>query len=351
MKKNKLLLILLSFVLVSSVNATIHTIFAGSYYYSPTTLTINQGDTVEWINNGGTHDINANINSITGSSFNNPVSFQSSATNSTGATIYTHVFNIPGTYNYDCSIGSHAAAGMVGSIIVTASNTIYDIVSNSSDHTTLKAAIDACSLDGTLSGAGPYTLFAPTDDAFNLLPAGTVTALLNDIPQLTSILLHHVVGGTVMSNMLSNNQVVTTANGTDVTVTINSNGVFIDNAQVTAVDIVADNGVVHVIDAVLLPPADCAGIINGIASVDECGTCHQSYMYAGMGAVTYIDTYDDTVGLGGTFVLAGSPMDVMSNPNWISDPSICPNTIYDICLLYTSPSPRDGLLSRMPSSA
>ena len=76
----------------------------------------------------------------------------------------------------------------------TPTNSIYDIVSNSPNHTTLKVAIDTCALDGTLSGAGPFTLFAPTDAAFNLLPAGTVTALLADIPQLTDILLHHVVG-------------------------------------------------------------------------------------------------------------------------------------------------------------
>jgi len=132
-------------------------------------------------------------------------------------------------------------------------NTIYDIVSNSADHATLKAAVDACSLDGVLSGPGPFTLFAPTDAAFNLLPAGTVTALLNDIPQLTNILKHHVVADSVMSTMLTNGQIVTTLFGTDVTVTINANGVFIDNAQVIVADLVADNGVVHVIDAVLLP--------------------------------------------------------------------------------------------------
>ena len=108
-------------------------------------------------------------------------------------------------------------------------------------------------MDGVLSAAGPYTLFAPTDAAFNLLPAGTVTALLNDIPQLTNILKHHVVADSVMSGMLSNGQVVTTLFGTDITVTINSSGVFIDNAQVTVADVVAENGVVHVIDAVLLP--------------------------------------------------------------------------------------------------
>tara|TARA_B100002052_G_scaffold196097_1_gene178846 strand:- start:16298 stop:17638 length:1341 start_codon:yes stop_codon:yes gene_type:complete len=145
-------------------------------------------------------------------------------------------------------------------------NSIYDIVSNSNDHTTLKTAIDACALDGVLSGSGPFTLFAPTDAAFNLLPAGTVTALLNDIPQLTNILKHHVVADSVMSGMLSNGQIVTTLLGTDVTVTINSSGVFVDNAQVTMVDLVADNGVVHVIDAVLLPPTPQTNTIYDIVS-------------------------------------------------------------------------------------
>ena len=253
MKTSKLLLSLILCSIASTLSATIHTINAGSYYYTPASLSVNIGDTVEWINDGGTHDVNADIDSQTGLSFNNPVSFQSSSSSIPSSVIYTHIFTVSGTYNYDCSIGSHAASGMVGSIIVNSSNTIYDIVSNSTDHATLKTAIDACALDGTLSGTGPFTLFAPTDAAFNLLPSGTVTALLNDIPQLTSILLHHVVQGTVMSNMLSNNQIVTTVNGTDVIVVINSNGVFIDNAQVTVADIVADNGVVHVIDAVLLP--------------------------------------------------------------------------------------------------
>jgi len=153
----------------------------------------------------------------------------------------------------------------------TQTNSIYDIVSNSNDHTTLKVAIDACALDAVLSDPGTLTLFAPTDAAFNLLPAGTVTALLNDIPQLTDILKHHVVGATAMSGMLSNNQVVTTLLGTDVTVTINANGVFIDNAQVTVADIVADNGVVHVIDAVLLPTT---------TSVSELNSLDKEYLYS-----------------------------------------------------------------------
>jgi uncharacterized surface protein with fasciclin (FAS1) repeats len=142
------------------------------------------------------------------------------------------------------------------------SNSIYDIVSNSTDHTTLKIAIDACALDGVLSGSGPFTLFAPTDAAFNLLPAGTVTALLNDIPALTDILKHHVVADSVMSSMLSNNQIVTTLLGTAATVTISGGNVYIDNAMVTFADLVADNGVVHVIDAVLLPATTSVGNIS-----------------------------------------------------------------------------------------
>ena len=121
-------------------------------------------------------------------------------------------------------------------------NTVYDIVSNSPDHTTLKVAVDACSLDGTLSGPGPFTLFAPTDAAFNALPSGTVPALLNDIPTLTNILLHHAVGDSAMSTMLSNGQMVTTLLGTDLTVTIDTTGVYIDGAMVTVADVVADNG-------------------------------------------------------------------------------------------------------------
>jgi len=250
MKKIKLLIC--SLILIgANANAANYNIDSGDYYYSPSSLAVNVGDTVSWTNLGGFHNVNFDISSITGLSFNNPVSFISTPVGP-GA-MYTYVFTVAGTYEYDCSIGQHAANGMVGIITVNASNSIYDIVSNSSDHTTLKVAIDACALNGILSDPGSLTLFAPTDAAFNLLPAGTVTALLADIPTLTDILKHHVVGASVMSGMLSNAQVVTTLLGTDVIVTINSMGVFIDNAQVTVADIVADNGVVHVIDAVLIP--------------------------------------------------------------------------------------------------
>ncbi len=99
-----------------------YTINTGSYYYTPSSLTIDVGDSVIWINDGGYHDVNGNINSITGQPFNNPVTFDSPATSTLGAVIFAYKFTVAGTYNYDCSVGSHAASGMVGSVTV---NSLY----------------------------------------------------------------------------------------------------------------------------------------------------------------------------------------------------------------------------------
>jgi uncharacterized surface protein with fasciclin (FAS1) repeats len=134
------------------------------------------------------------------------------------------------------------------------SNTVVDIIVNSEVHNTLEAAVVAAGLVETLSGAGPFTVFAPTDAAFNLLPAGTIDALLADpAGLLTEILFYHVVSGTALSTDLSDQQEIVTLNGLPVTVTINGSGVFINDSQVIIADIIADNGVVHVIDAVLIP--------------------------------------------------------------------------------------------------
>ena len=92
------------------------------------------------------------------------------------------------------------------------------MVVTSGDHIFLEIASVTCGLGGTLSGPGPFRLFAPTDAAFNALGPATLLSLLADLPQLTNILKHHVVGDSVMSGMLSNGQVVTTLLGTDVVV-------------------------------------------------------------------------------------------------------------------------------------
>jgi uncharacterized surface protein with fasciclin (FAS1) repeats len=132
--------------------------------------------------------------------------------------------------------------------------TVVDIIVDSPDHETLEAAVIAADLAGTLSGEGPFTVFAPTDDAFAAVDSALLAAVLADIPTLTAILTYHVHGGNALSTDLMDGMEVTTLNGASVTVTINEEGTFINDAQVIVADLIGSNGVVHVIDAVLLPP-------------------------------------------------------------------------------------------------
>ncbi len=129
---------------------------------------------------------------------------------------------------------------------------IVETAVDAGSFTTLVAAVQAAGLVDTLSGEGPFTVFAPTDEAFSALPEGTVEGLLNDIPTLTAILNYHVVPGAVMSTDLSDGMTATTVQGTDITISIGE-GVMIDGANVVAADIETSNGIIHVIDSVILP--------------------------------------------------------------------------------------------------
>jgi len=133
------------------------------------------------------------------------------------------------------------------------SKDIVDTAVDAGTFQTLVAAVTAAGLVDTLKGDGPFTVFAPTDDAFAALPEGTVEALLGDIPTLTSILTYHVVPGKVMSTDLSDGMMAGTVNGAEVTIGT-MDGVTVNGANVVAADIEASNGVIHVIDAVILPP-------------------------------------------------------------------------------------------------
>lgn len=132
---------------------------------------------------------------------------------------------------------------------------IAEIAVEDGRFTTLVAALDAAGLVETLSNDGSFTVFAPTDDAFAKLPAGTVEALLEDIPALTSILLYHVVEGNVMAEDVVKLNSATTLNGQDVMIKVDMGKVYVNDAQVVITDIQASNGVIHVIDSVILPPA------------------------------------------------------------------------------------------------
>jgi uncharacterized surface protein with fasciclin (FAS1) repeats len=118
---------------------------------------------------------------------------------------------------------------------------------------TLVTTVKTAELVETLSGPGPFTVFAPTDEAFGKLPEGTVEGLLDNIEKLKSILTYHVVSGKVMSSDVVNLDSAETVNGQNITITVKDGTVMINNAQVIKADIECTNGVIHVIDTVLLP--------------------------------------------------------------------------------------------------
>jgi len=136
-----------------------------------------------------------------------------------------------------------------------AAKDVVDIAIGSADHTTLVAAVQAAGLVETLKGAGPFTIFAPTNAAFEALPAGTVEGLLKAEKKadLTNILTYHVVAGNVKAADLKDGQKIKTLQGGELTVAIKDGKVTINGANVTAADLAGTNGVIHVIDAVLMP--------------------------------------------------------------------------------------------------
>jgi len=131
---------------------------------------------------------------------------------------------------------------------------IVDTAVDAGSFTTLVAAVEAAGLVETLKSEGPFTVFAPTDDAFAALPEGTVDELLKpeNKDKLTAILTYHVVPGKIMSGDLTDGQTAATVEGSDVTI-MTADGVMVNEANVTTADIEASNGVIHVIDAVLMP--------------------------------------------------------------------------------------------------
>jgi transforming growth factor-beta-induced protein len=131
---------------------------------------------------------------------------------------------------------------------------IVEIAIGDNRFTTLVAAVKAADLVETLKGKGPFTVFAPTDDAFKKLPAGTVESLLKDIPTLKNILLFHVVSGKVMAADVVKLKSANTVLGKPVAVNVTNGKVAVNDANVVITDIEASNGVIHVIDSVLLPP-------------------------------------------------------------------------------------------------
>jgi uncharacterized surface protein with fasciclin (FAS1) repeats len=136
--------------------------------------------------------------------------------------------------------------------IVTGTPDLIDTAVAAGNFTTLANALKAADLVDTLKGAGPFTVFAPTDEAFKKLPAGAVDGLLKDKAKLAAILTYHVVPGKVMAKDVNTGEVKTVAGGM-MKIVKSADGVTVDGAKVTKTDIEASNGVIHVIDTVMMP--------------------------------------------------------------------------------------------------
>jgi len=144
---------------------------------------------------------------------------------------------------------------MVGGALMVPTKNIVENAVESKDHTTLVAAVKAAGLAETLSGTGPFTVFAPTNEAFNKLPAGTVETLLKPAMKkdLTSVLTYHVVSGSYKAADLKNGLELTTVQGQKIKFTEKDGQWYVNDAKITITDAVSSNGVTHVIDAVLMP--------------------------------------------------------------------------------------------------
>ncbi len=154
-----------------------------------------------------------------------------------------------------CSAVVGTTVAMAGHHGDKAKPNIVEIAAGNADFSTLVAALKAADLVGALSGEGPFTVFAPTNEAFAKLPEGTVESLLlpENKDKLTAILTYHVVAGKVMAADVVKLSEATTLEGSTIAISASDKGVTVNNATVTATDIEASNGVIHVIDTVILP--------------------------------------------------------------------------------------------------
>ena len=183
---------------------------------------------------------------------------------------------IPGCTDMDALNFMATATDDDGSCAYPAAS-VFDIIEGSEAHTILEDLIVAADLDSLLTFGGAWTVFAPTDAAVAALPSFIVDALLADAALLAEVLTYHVVADSVTSDMLSDGLTIDMVNGQSATITFDNGGIFIENAEIIIADLIAENGVVHVIDAVIVPSiAGCTAIAscnyNPIADSDD-GSC------------------------------------------------------------------------------
>jgi uncharacterized surface protein with fasciclin (FAS1) repeats len=156
-----------------------------------------------------------------------------------------------------CGVSCASAAQTTGTTgAATSTQTITEIVQSNPNFSTLATALDEADLERTLSGEGPFTVFAPTNAAFDALPPGSLNALLANKTELTAVLTYHVVPGSYLSTRIASMSSLPTVQGSPLPVTVQpQGGIRVDGANVITADIPASNGVVHVVDTLMLPAA------------------------------------------------------------------------------------------------
>ena len=237
-----------------------HTVLLINYEFSPSELTIAPGETVAFINVEGTHDVNGITNSITGEPFNNPEDFylNESVGTTSGVCMGVITFNIPGVYNYDCSVGFHADLGMVGTITVDGFSLI-DLMNSSTLPESWQSSYAMntyCS--SFLNGADTYTIFLPNDQAVDAISEEFGDPDISQFDMLyfadlPDALRYSIVEGVFMAEDLQDGQLLMTVYGQNLTVSENSGSFMVDDATIVSTNYTADNGVIHIIDKTLAP--------------------------------------------------------------------------------------------------
>mmetsp|Transcript_21225 Transcript_21225/g.43801 ORF Transcript_21225/g.43801 Transcript_21225/m.43801 type:complete len:288 (+) Transcript_21225:186-1049(+) len=246
-----------------------------------------------------------------------------------------------------------SALSIISAVANTANaQSIYEIASGNDSFTTLTAAVDAAGLDATLTGDGTFTIFAPTNDAFDALPAGTVDKLLQPewIHHLTDVLLYHGLGSVVMSTDLTDGLSAETLNGESITINLDpavittvsntTSNILVDAGLV---DIAADNGVIHAVDAVLLPTSATSSIVDLAVADPVFSTL--------VAAVTAADLVGALSG-DGPFTLFGERLSCISRVECTMSTCLFSLTLFSLSLSYrfapSLSSPHERCLRRPP---
>jgi uncharacterized surface protein with fasciclin (FAS1) repeats len=177
-------------------------------------------------------------------------------------------------------VATNGVIHVLDAVLLPTSKDIVDTAASAGQFNTLVAAVKAAGLVDTLKGAGPFTVFAPTDAAFAKLGTATINGLLANPVQLKSILLYHVAGGKLYSNNVAASPFIPMLSGGEALVSVRNNQGYLNNARFVSTDILASNGIIHVIDAVLLPPSK--DIVDTAVSAGQFNTLVTAVKAAGL---------------------------------------------------------------------